>query len=251
MTPDLAGTAQHHLPRLVISAPASGHGKTTVATGLLAALRADGLDPAGFKIGPDFIDPGYHALATGRPGRNLDPFLCGEDQLVPLLLHGAAVPSPADVAVVEGVMGLFDGRMGADGWASTAHVARVIDAPIVLVLDISQVSRTVAAWVHGLHTFDPDTAISGVILNKAGSARHSTEVASALEATGIPVLGVLPRDAGVEAPSRHLGLVPVAERPEASASLDRLAAQIASRVDLTQVLAIARRLSLSFASSSL
>lgn len=239
MTPALAGTAQHHLPRLVISAPASGHGKTTVATGLLAALRADGLDPAGFKIGPDFIDPGYHALATGRPGRNLDPFLCGEDQLVPLLLHGAAVPSPADVAVVEGVMGLFDGRMGADGWASTAHVARVIDAPIVLVLDISQVSRTVAAWVHGLHTFDPDTAISGVILNKAGSARHSTEVASALEATGIPVLGVLPRDAGVEAPSRHLGLVPVAERPEASASLDRLAAQIASHVDLTQVLAIA------------
>ena len=229
----------HRLPRLVIAAPASGHGKTTVATGLLAALRADGLEPAGFKIGPDFIDPGYHALATGRPGRNLDPFLCGEDQLVPLLLHGSEVPTPADVAVVEGVMGLFDGRMGGDGWASTAHVARVIAAPVVLVLDISQVSRTAAAWVHGLHTFDPDTRISGVIVNKAGSVRHSDEVVAALEATGIPVLGVLPRDAGIEAPSRHLGLVPVAERPEASAALDRLAGQIAEHVDLTQVLSIA------------
>jgi cobyrinic acid a,c-diamide synthase len=229
----------HRLPRLVIAAPASGHGKTTVATGLLAALRADGLEPAGFKIGPDFIDPGYHALATGRPGRNLDPFLCGEDRLVPLLLHGCEVPTPADVAVVEGVMGLLDGRIGADGWASTAHVARVIAAPVVLVLDISQVSRTAAAWVHGLHTFDPDTRISGVIMNKAGSVRHSDEVAAALEATGIPVLGVLPRDAGIEAPSRHLGLVPVAERPEATAALDRLAAQIAEHVDLTQVLSIA------------
>ncbi len=232
-------TTEHRLPRLVIAAPASGHGKTTVATGLLAALRADGLEPAGFKIGPDFIDPGYHALATGRPGRNLDPFLCGEDQLVPLLLHGCQVPTPADVAVVEGVMGLFDGRIGADGWASTAHVARVIAAPVVLVLDISQVSRTAAAWVHGLHTFEPDTRISGVIVNKAGSVRHSDEVVAALEATGIPVLGVLPRDAGIEAPSRHLGLVPVAERPEASAALDRLAGQIATHIDLTRVLSIA------------
>ena len=232
-------STRHALPRLVIAAPASGHGKTTVATGLLAALRADGLEPAGFKIGPDYIDAGYHTLATGRPGRNLDPFLCGEDLLIPLLLHGSLVPSPADVAIIEGVMGLFDGRIGGDGWASTAHVARVVRAPVVLVLDISSVSRTAAAWVHGLHTFEPDTSIAGVIINKAGSIRHSDEVVSSLEATGIPVLGVLPRDAGIEAPSRHLGLVPAAELPEAAATLDRLAAQISAHVDLTQVLAIA------------
>lgn len=231
--------SRHRLPRLVIAAPASGHGKTTVATGLLAALKADGLEPAGFKIGPDYIDAGYHSLATGRPGRNLDPFLCSEDLLVPLLLHGSQHPVPADVAVIEGVMGLFDGRIGGDGWASTAHVARVLGAPIVLVLDISSVSRTAAAWVHGLNTFEPGTRIAGIVLNKAGSPRHSTEVVSALEATGIPVLGVLPRDAGVEAPSRHLGLVPVAERPEAAASLERLAGQIAEHVDLTQLLSIA------------
>ncbi|HEU5484562.1 MAG TPA: cobyrinate a,c-diamide synthase, partial [Microlunatus sp.] len=229
----------HPLPRLVIAAPASGHGKTTVTTGLLAALRAAGVQSAGFKIGPDYIDPGYHALATGRPGRNLDPFLCGEERLIPLLLHGAAVPTPADVAVVEGVMGLFDGRLGGEGWASTAHVARVIGAPIVLVMDISAMSRTAAALVHGLHTFEPGTRIAGVVLNKAGSKRHSDEIVGALEATGLPVLGVLPRDAGIEAPSRHLGLVPAAERPEAAAALDRLAAQIAEHIDLTALLAIA------------
>jgi cobyrinic acid a,c-diamide synthase len=229
----------HTLPRLVIAAPASGHGKTTVTTGLLAALRSHGLEAAGFKVGPDYIDPGYHALATGRPGRNLDPYLCGEELLVRLLLHGAEVPTPADVAVIEGVMGLFDGRIGADGWASTAHVARLVDAPIVLVLDISSVSRTAAAWVHGLQTFEPGTRIAGVIVNKAGTPRHAREVVSALEATGLPVLGVLPRDAGIEAPSRHLGLVPAAERTEAAATVERLAAQIAEHVDLQQVLSIA------------
>ena len=119
------------LPRVVIAAPGSGHGKTTVASGLMAALRAEGLEVAGFKIGPDYIDPGYHTLATGRPGRNLDPYLCRPDQLVPLLLHGVSVPRPADVAVIEGVMGLFDGQIGADGYASTAHVARLISAPVV------------------------------------------------------------------------------------------------------------------------
>src|SRR3954452_10563471 len=151
------------LPRLVVTAPASGHGKTTVATGLMGALRTEGLEVAGFKVGPDYIDPGYHALATGRPGRNLDPHLCHPEQLAPLLLHGAAVPTPADVAVVEGVMGLFDGRMGGDGFASTAHVARLVDAPLVVVVDISQLSRTTAALVHGLHTFEPGTRLSGVI----------------------------------------------------------------------------------------
>lgn len=227
------------LPRLVVAAPASGHGKTTVATGLMAALRREGLDVAGFKVGPDYIDPGYHALATGRPGRNLDPFLCGEDLVEPLLLHGALTPRPSDVAVIEGVMGLFDGRIGGDGFASTAHVASLTRSPVVLVLDISHTSRTAAAIVHGLATFDPDVRISGVLLNKAASERHAREVVRALEATGVPVLGVLPRDAGIEAPSRHLGLVPAEERGGAAAALDRLAVHVAERVDLGAVLRIA------------
>ena len=229
------------LPRLVIAAPASGHGKTTVATGLMAALRREGLVVAPFKVGPDYIDPGYHALATGRPGRNLDPFLCGEALIEPLLLHGAATPEPADVAVIEGVMGLFDGRIGGDGFASTAHVAALTRSPVVLVLDISHTSRTAAAVVHGLTTFDPEVRVAGVILNKAASERHTSEVVSALESTGVPVLGVLPRDAGVEAPSRHLGLVPAEERAEAAVALDRLASHVAERVDLQAVLGIAHR----------
>jgi cobyrinic acid a,c-diamide synthase len=228
------------LPRVVIAAPASGHGKTTIATGLMAALAAAGHRVSAHKIGPDYIDPGYHALATGRPGRNLDPHLVGTDKLVPLLLHGAATPVPADIAVIEGVMGLFDGAIGREGFASTAHVAGLVGAPVILVVDISSSSRTIAAVVHGLSTFDPDVRIAGVIINKAGSERHATEVRQALEAGGMPVLGVVRRDDGISAPSRHLGLVPAAERGDAGHALDRLAAQIADRVDLAAVVRIAR-----------
>jgi cobyrinic acid a,c-diamide synthase len=227
------------LPRVVIAAPGSGHGKTTVATGLMAALRAEGLQVAGFKVGPDYIDPGYHALATGRPGRNLDPHLCAAEMLVPLLLHGAATPEPADIAIVEGVMGLFDGQIGGEGFASTAHVAALIEAPMILVLDVSQVSRTAAAIVQGLASFEPGTRLSGVILNKAGSARHADEIIRALGATGFEVLGVLPRDAGIEAPSRHLGLVPAAERSSSSDAVQRLAEHIAANVSLRGILAVA------------
>jgi cobyrinic acid a,c-diamide synthase len=227
------------LPRVVIAAPGSGHGKTTVATGLMAAMRGAGLEVAAFKVGPDYIDPGYHALATGRPARNLDPHLCPADRLVPLLLHGAATPRPADVAVIEGVMGLFDGQIGGKGFASTAHVASLVDAPVIIVVDISQVSRTAAAIVHGLNTFDPAIRLSGVILNKAGSARHAAEITSAMEATGIEVLGVLPRDAGIEVPSRHLGLIPAAEREDAAESIRRLAAQIRDHVSVTKIMRVA------------
>ncbi|WIM89421.1 cobyrinate a,c-diamide synthase [Candidatus Mycobacterium wuenschmannii] len=225
------------LPRIVVAAPESGHGKTTVATGLMAALAGRGLAVSGHKVGPDFIDPGYHALATGRPGRNLDPFLVGEHRIVPLLGHGARA---ADIAVIEGVMGLFDGRLGTRGEASTAHVAALTASPVLLVVDISHASRTHAAVIAGLAAFDPAVRIAGVILNKAGSDRHANEVCDALRPTGIPVLGVLPRDSGVETPSRHLGLVPAAERAESAQTLQRMAEVIAADVDIDAVLDLAR-----------
>jgi cobyrinic acid a,c-diamide synthase len=228
------------LPRLVIAAPASGHGKTTVATGLMGALGATGLKVAGFKVGPDYIDPGYHALATNRPGRNLDPYLCGEEQMAPLLLHGAQTPEPADVAIIEGVMGLFDGQIGGEGFASTAHVASLVRAPVIMVLDISAMSRTAAAIVHGLNTFDSDIQLSGVIINKAGSNRHAAEIVAALQATGLEVLGVLPRDAGIEIPSRHLGLVPAAERVEAAEAVAQLSRRISDHVALESIMSIAQ-----------
>jgi len=228
------------LPRLVIAAPASGHGKTTVATGLMGALGATGLKVAGFKVGPDYIDPGYHALATSRPGRNLDPYLCGEEQMAPLLLHGAHTPEPADVAIIEGVMGLFDGQIGGEGFASTAHVASLVRAPVIMVLDISAMSRTAAAIVHGLNTFDSNIQLSGVIINKAGSNRHAAEIIAALQATGLEVLGVLPRDAGIEIPSRHLGLVPAAERVEAAEAVAQLSRRISDHVALESIMSIAQ-----------
>jgi len=225
------------LPRLVIAAPGSGHGKTTVATGLMAALRDRGLAVSGHKIGPDYIDPGYHALATGRPGRNLDPVLCGADLMVPLLRHGAA---GADIAVVEGVMGLFDGR-GHTGEGSTAHVAQLIGAPVLLVVDAAGLGRSVAALVAGFAGFEPGLRLGGVLLNRVGSDRHEDILRGALAGTGVPVLGALRRDDQVAVPSRHLGLIPAAERqPAAQAAVRRLAALISQSIDLDAVLALAR-----------
>ncbi|WP_436688727.1 cobyrinate a,c-diamide synthase [Micromonospora sp. URMC 106] len=228
------------LPRVVVAAPASGHGKTTVATGLLAALRRRGLTVSPHKVGPDYIDPGYHALAAGRPGRNLDPWLVGEERIAPLLRHGAATPTPADIAVVEGVMGLHDGAVGRRGYASTAHVARLVDAPVLLVLDTTAQGRSAAALALGMAAFDPGVRIGGVILNRVGSPRHEALLRDALAEVDVPVLGAVSRAAEVAAPARHLGLVPVAERaPESLAIVAALADLVAATVDLDAVLDLA------------
>ncbi|WP_433650642.1 cobyrinate a,c-diamide synthase [Micromonospora zamorensis] len=229
------------LPRVVVAAPASGHGKTTIATGLLAALRRRGLTVSPHKVGPDYIDPGYHALAAGRPGRNLDPFLVGVERIAGLLRHGASVPTPADIAVVEGVMGLHDGAVGRRDYASTAHVARLIGAPVLLVLDTTAQGRSAAALTLGMAAFDPAVRIGGVILNRVGSPRHETLLRDALAEVGVPVLGAVTRAAEVAAPARHLGLVPVAERaPESLAIVTALAELVEATVDLDAVLDLAR-----------
>lgn len=145
-------------PRLVIAAPSSGSGKTTVATGLMAAFASRGLAVSPHKVGPDYIDPGYHALATGRVGRNLDAYLCGTELIEPLFAHGAR---GCDLAVVEGVMGLYDGAAGEGELASTAQVAKLLRAPVVLVVDASSQSRSVAALVHGFASWDPEVRVSG------------------------------------------------------------------------------------------
>ncbi|MCX4694046.1 cobyrinate a,c-diamide synthase [Streptomyces sp. NBC_01408] len=227
-----------HIPRLVVTAPSSGSGKTTVATGLMAAFAERGLAVSPHKAGPDYIDPGYHALATGRPGRNLDAFMCGPELVAPLFAHGAA---GCDLAVVEGVMGLYDGAAGRGELASTAHVAKLLRAPVVLVVDASSQSRSVAALVHGFASFDPQVRLGGVILNKVGSDRHETMLREALEEAGMPVLGVLRRAPQVAAPSRHLGLVPVAERrSDALAAVAALAEQVRAGCDLDALMALAR-----------
>jgi cobyrinic acid a,c-diamide synthase len=228
------------MPRVVIAAPGSGHGKTSVATGLLGALRQRGLTVSPHKVGPDYIDPGYHALAAGRPGRNLDPWLVGEDQIVPMFTHGASTPAPADIAIIEGVMGLFDGASGRGDFASTAHVARLLGAPIILVVDAAGVSSSAAALLHGFATFDARTPLGGVIFNKVGSAHHERLLRDAAGAAGVPVLGVIRRLGQLAVPSRHLGLVPAAELGgEAAAAVSALTA-VAGGVDLEAVLRLAR-----------
>jgi cobyrinic acid a,c-diamide synthase len=225
-------------PRLVIAGTRSGDGKTTVATGLMAALRAAGMAVSGHKVGPDYIDPSYHAAATGRPGRNLDPWLTGADLIPPLFLHGAR---GAAISVIEGVMGLFDGAAGRGDFASTAHVARLLDAPVVLVVTASGAGRSIAATVHGFASYDPGVRTAGVVLNQVSSPRHEQILREALAGTGIPVLGALPSDAALHVPSRHLGLVPAAERSaDVGDWLPAVTAIVRDRLDLELVTAIAR-----------
>lgn len=215
----------------------SGVGKTTVATGLMAALRRRGMTVSSAKVGPDFIDPGYHAAATGRPGRNLDAFLSGASQLAPL---AARAGDGSDVLVVEGVMGLFDG-MGATSEASTAAVAVALAAPVVLVVDASSMSASVAAVVHGFHTHHRDVRLAGVVLNRVAGASHEDLLRQALAGAGVPVLGVLHRDDRLTWRDRHLGLVPVVERPgEVRRSLQQLGQTMAEGCDLAAIMAVAR-----------
>ncbi|MCT2593788.1 cobyrinate a,c-diamide synthase [Streptomyces sp. N2-109] len=226
------------VPRLVIAAPSSGSGKTTVATGLMAAFTARGTVVSPHKVGPDYIDPGYHSLATGRPGRNLDAYLCGPERIVPLFLHGAA---GADLALVEGVMGLYDGASGEGELASTAHTAKLLRAPVVLVVDASAQARSVAALVHGFASWDPEVRVSGVILNKVGSDRHEAVLREALDGAGVPVLGALRRAGTLHVPSRHLGLIPAAERhAEALAMVAALGEHVRLGCDLHALHALAR-----------
>lgn len=229
-------------PAVIIAAPSSGSGKTTVATGLMGALRRAGHRVAPFKVGPDFIDPGYHALATGLPGRNLDPVMVGESLIGPLYRHGTA---GSDIAVVEGVMGLFDGRIAEGGFGaiaqgSTTHVAGLLGAPVVLVVDARGQSHSIGALLHGFSTFDSSIRLAGVILNRVGTPRHEQVLRQACEQTGVPVLGAIPRTAELEVPSRHLGLVTAVEY---GALADRAVAAmtdlVARHVDIAALVAAA------------
>jgi cobyrinic acid a,c-diamide synthase len=187
------------IPRIVIAGTHSGCGKTTVASGIMAALTARGLKVQPFKVGPDFIDPSHHTKICGRISRNLDPFMMGEDGCIDTFIRAAA---GADIAVIEGVMGMYDGVDGSDQ-ASTAHVARILDAPVILVVDAKGMSRSVHALIDGYRHYDPALVFSGVIFNRTGSLRHRSMIDSSLT---IPAFGYVPRKENMAVESRHLGL---------------------------------------------
>ncbi|MCG9967320.1 cobyrinate a,c-diamide synthase [Pelotomaculum terephthalicicum JT] len=222
--------------RVVIAGVKSGSGKTTVAAGLMAALARRGLQVQGYKVGPDYIDPGYHTAVTGRPSRNLDSFLLPEATIRELYLRAAAT---ANIGIIEGVMGLYDGRAGS-GAGSTAEVARMLKAPVLLVLDAGSLAQSAAAMVMGYAGYDSGVHIAGVILNRVAGERHKEILQKAIEeATGIPVVGCLEREAGLALPSRHLGLTPAVEMAELDKVLDRLAHIAGEALDLDRIMTLA------------
>ena len=219
---------------VVVAGVRSGVGKTTVATGIMAALTRRGHKVQPFKAGPDYIDPSYHQVACGVPSRNLDTWLLNR-HVVLELSHRATAGK--DVAVVEGVMGLFDGHSGLSEEGSTAELAKLLDIPVVLVLDASKVARSVAAEVLGYRSFDPGVRVAGVVLNGIAGLAHLEFCKPQVEATtGVPVVGYLPYREDLRQPERHLGLIPTVEGTVVQDWYDRLVSQVEATIDLDAVL---------------
>lgn len=230
---------------LIIAAPRSGSGKTTVTLGVASAVTSRGVTMRAVKSGPDYIDPAFHAAATGRPGLNLDSFA-----MAPALIDALAgeAAAQAELVIVEASMGLFDGITGEPGRSgAAADLAARLGLPVVLVIDISGQSQSAAAVVRGFATHDPAVRIAGVILNKVASPRHRAQAGEAIKALGIPVLGALPREAGTSLPERHLGLVQAGEHAALDEYLARLAALAEAHIDLDALIALAVPMSASAA----
>lgn len=214
---------------LILAAPGSGSGKTTITLGLLRAFRDQGVDVRGAKSGPDYIDPMFHAAACGHECLNLDAWAMSGARLQRL------ANSPAELTLIEGAMGLFDGAPP-DGKGATADVARSLGLPVVLVVDASHMAQSIAPLVQGFASHDPDVRVAGVILNKVGSPRHEAMLRRALN---LPVFGAIHRDANLETPSRHLGLVPAGERDDLETFLTHAAQVVLAQTDLDALQSVA------------
>ena len=223
------------IPRVVIAAPMSGSGKTTVVTGLLAAMRAHGVKAQSYKIGPDYIDPGYHALASGRPAHNLDTWLVSKERLADIFISTMA---DADVAVIEGVMGLYDG--GKNGVSSTAEIAKLLKAPVLLVVNAKSMGESAAALVLGFKQYDPGVNLAGVILNRLGSDTHRMMIEEALEKLGVPVFGAIKRNDAMTMPERHLGLVPVEDNARERETVEEIGRVVGAAVDVESIVALGK-----------
>ena len=221
------------VPRIIIAATQSGSGKTTITSGLIAAFKSRGLDVQAFKVGPDYIDTGYHEIASGRPAHNLDSWLVGREKLGGIFLSALRTRT---IAVIEGVMGLYDG--GAAGVSSTAEIARILNAPVILVVDAKSMGASAAAVALGFREFDKSINIAGVILNRIGSDSHAKIIRDALDAIGMKCLGAVRRNAEFTLPERHLGLVPTAEN-NFTATLEKIRATVTEQIDLDAILEIA------------
>ncbi len=227
---------------IIIGAPRSGSGKTSVTIGLLRAFARRGIKVRGVKTGPDYIDPGFHAFATGTPGLNLDSWAMQPELLRQLFAQQA---QDAELVLIESAMGLFDGIPVAENrTGSAADLARLFGIPVLLVLDISGQSQTAAAVAHGFAHYDPAVTMAAVVLNRAGSDRHRTLCTEAIEKIGLPVAGCVLRDPLLVLPERHLGLVQASEHPEIDAHIERLADTMEKSIDLDALLSLAAPINL-------
>ncbi len=226
------------IPRLVIGGTSSGVGKTTFSMGLMAALRRRGLKVQPFKVGPDYIDPSYHQAATGVPSRNLDSWMLPREALLELFTRACR---GADVAMVEGVMGLFDGHSGRDETGSTAQIAKILGAPVLLLMNAGKLARSAGAMALGYARFDPALRVAGFVLNNVAGESHYGYARDAIEAAGLgPVVGYLPRDPRLVLPERHLGLVPTPEVSLPEGFLDRLVELLEAHLDVDAILRMAQ-----------
>jgi cobyrinic acid a,c-diamide synthase len=226
---------------IVIAGTTSGVGKTTVATGLMGALRQRGLKVQPFKSGPDYIDPSYHSWVTGEASRNLDTWLLSHDAVLELFTRAM---QGKDIAVIEGVMGLYDGHSSLDEEGSTAELAKLLRAPVILVVDSRKGARSLAAIVSGYKAFDPALNLSGVVLNGIGSDEHLRFCREAIEHyTAMPVLGYLPRRDNLSLPERHLGLIPTVEGPAGEEFLKSLVEQCRATINIPQILQLSEQAS--------
>lgn len=224
-------------PRLVIAGTNSGAGKTTVSLGLMAALKRRGMTVQGFKVGPDYIDPSYHTAVTGRASRNLDTWMMKSNVVREVFHRGS---EGADVSVIEGVMGMYDGKDPLSNAGSTAEVSVLLAAPVLLVVNVSSMARSAAAIVLGFQQLDPDVKLAGVIVNQVGSVGHYRLVKAAIEQVcHVPVFGYLTRNRDIEIPERHLGLVPALERGEMGSLFDDLAQFLEETVDVEGIIQLA------------
>jgi cobyrinic acid a,c-diamide synthase len=226
------------VPRLMIAGAQSGVGKTTVSIGLMSVLKEAGFQVQAFKVGPDYIDPSYHNVVTGRLSENLDSWMVPRDQIVELFKRAAR---GADLAVIEGVMGLYDGISGLDKTGSTAQIAEILRCPVILVIDAYGVARTAAALVLGYKKFDENINIAGVFLNRVASETHAACCREAIESTTkIPVVGCLPVNREIELPERHLGLIPTPEKATFNAFFPKITDLIQNNINLDKIVRMAR-----------
>ncbi|HEY9204821.1 MAG TPA: Ni-sirohydrochlorin a,c-diamide synthase [Candidatus Methanoperedens sp.] len=230
------------IPRILIAGDRSSAGKTTISTGIMSVLREMGYKVQPFKVGLDFIDPSYHTEVTGRYSRNLDGYLMTESAVSEVFSHAA---EGADIAVIEGVRGLFEGLEATSDTGSTAQIAKILKCPVVLAINARSITRSTAALVSGYKSFDPDVNVVGVILNNIGSPRHGEKAKTAIETyTGTPVIGIIPRDDAMKISMRHLGLIPALEGRRRLADFDenlgRIKSIIKGGIDIDKLVSLAR-----------